>query len=157
VTALDASAALVAALDRSGGLNLRFRAAVAAAEIASRCAANVTAAVTGEDAGPLASTGLAWQLAGRASTVVHDGLRTGPVDSKGVAAWAQALAGAVRADVGDHDGIAAPRNDRDLPHVGRHGGHGHQPAADPGRPAHHGRRPLVPHRPLYASARTCLP
>lgn len=53
----------------------------------------------------------------RASTVVHDGLRTGPVDSKGVAAWAQALAGAVRADVGDPDGNAAPRNDRDLPHV----------------------------------------
>ncbi len=119
-SAIDASAALVAALDRihRGGddLPLRdFRAAVAAAEIASRCAATITAAASGDDVGPLLVTGLAWQLAGRTSTAFHDGRRAGTADPRGVVAWAQALAGALRAEVAPRTDIAALRGRSDLP------------------------------------------
>ena len=117
VTALDASAALVAALDRAARtdeLTLReFRAAVAAAEITSRSAAAVTAAATGDDVGPLLVTGLAWQLAGRASTVFDDGRQAGPVDPQGVVAWARALAGALRTDVDRVSDLATVRDDHD--------------------------------------------
>jgi hypothetical protein len=121
VTALDASAALVAALDRASrtdDLNLReFRAAVAAAEIASRSAATVTAAATGDDVGPLLVTGLAWQLAGRTSTVFHEGRRAGPVDPQGVVAWARALAGALRTEIDRVADIATVRDGRVAPHL----------------------------------------
>ncbi|MGY1829032.1 hypothetical protein ACI8AA_01240 [Geodermatophilus sp. SYSU D01180] len=112
-TALDAAAALVAALDRArraGDLTLRdFRAAVAAAEITSRYA-SVIAGRAGEDAGPLVVTGLAWQLAGRASTVFHDGR---PAD-RGVVQCAQDLVGALRDQVDAHADLAGRRN-RDEP------------------------------------------
>jgi hypothetical protein len=92
ITALDACAALVAALDRArraDDLTLRdFRAAVAAAEITSRYA-TITAGMAGEDAGPLLVTGLAWQLAGRASMVFHEGRRGEASDRQGVVAWSQ--------------------------------------------------------------------
>jgi hypothetical protein len=118
-TAIEASAALVAALNRTqrvGDLTLRdFRAAVAAAEITSRCAATVTAAATGDDVGPLLVTGLAWQLAGRTSMAFHDGHRAGTADPRGVVAWAQALAGALRAEVAPRTDIAALRDRSDLP------------------------------------------
>jgi hypothetical protein len=117
VTALDAAAGLVAGLDRAqraGDLTLRdFRAAVAAAEITSRCAA-ATAGLTGSDAGPRVLAGLAWGLVGRASMVFHDGGPGHTGDGRGVAAWSQALVGALRdlvdtrADTaGLHDGRAA--------------------------------------------------
>ncbi|MGY1684954.1 hypothetical protein ACI8AK_05125 [Geodermatophilus sp. SYSU D00867] len=123
VTALDAAAALVAALDRArraDDLTVRdFRAAVAAAELTSRSAA-LTAGRAGEDAGPLVLTALAWQLAGRASTVFHDGRRADPADRRGVVRCAQALVRLLRDQVdgyadtagrGDHhelaDGAAA--------------------------------------------------
>jgi hypothetical protein len=121
VTALDASAALVAALDRAQRthpLTLReFRAAVAAAEIISRSAATLTAAGTGDDVGPLLVTGLAWQLAGRASTVFDDGRRAGLLDPRGVVAWARSLAGALHTDIDRLSDLAAVGNDRDVPHL----------------------------------------
>jgi hypothetical protein len=121
VTALDASAALVAALDRAqrtDDLTLReFRAAVAAAEITSRSAATVTAAATGDDVGPLLVTGLAWQLAGRTSTVFDDGRRAGPADPQGVVAWARALAGALRTESDRVADLAAVRDGRVAPHL----------------------------------------
>jgi hypothetical protein len=105
--AVDAVAALVAAVERAvRGEELRlrdFRAAVAAAEVTSRAAAPVVAAAAGGDAGPLLVTGLAWQLAGRTSTVFTDGRRGADPDPRGVTAWAQALAGAVRAETGSPD------------------------------------------------------
>ncbi len=117
-TPLDAAAALVAALDRAqrvDGLTLRdFRAAVAAAEITSRSAATITAAATGDDVGPLLVTGLAWQLAGRTSMAFHDAHRAGPCEARGVVAWAQALAGALRAEVGSHADTAALHGRSDL-------------------------------------------
>ncbi|GAB3314444.1 hypothetical protein GCM10027451_29400 [Geodermatophilus aquaeductus] len=117
VTALDAAAALAAALDRArraDDLTLRdFRAAVAATEITSRSAAMV-AGTAGEDAGPLVVTGLAWQLAGRASMVFHDGRVGEPIDPRGVVAHARALADALRLHVGDPAGIAHPDDGRDL-------------------------------------------
>ncbi|MBB3084679.1 hypothetical protein [Geodermatophilus sabuli] len=113
VTALDASAALVAALDRAGqagNLALRdFRAGVAAAEITCRYAAFTTGRAGG-DAGPLLVTGLAWQLAGRASTVFHDGQREEAGDRRGVVAWAQALVGALRHEVEADAGTTARRD-----------------------------------------------
>jgi hypothetical protein len=113
VTALDASAGLVAALDRArraDDLTLRdFRAAVAAAEITSRYAASTTG-MAGRDAGPLLVTGLAWQLAGRASMVFRDGRRREPGGGWGVVAWAQTLVGALRNEVDAH---AAPAGRRD--------------------------------------------
>ena len=121
LTALDASAALVAALDRAqrtDDLTLReFRAAVAAAEIISRSAATVTAAATGDDVGPLLVTGLAWQLAGRTSTVFDDGRRAGPVDPQGVVAWARALAGALRTESDRVADLAAVRDGRVAPNL----------------------------------------
>ena len=115
VSALDAAAALAAALEhaqRTDDLTLRdFRAAVAAAEITCRSAATVHAAVTGEDAGPLLVTGLAWHQAGRASTVFDDGRRAGPVDPRGVVAWARSTAGALHGNI---DRLAALHDDRDL-------------------------------------------
>jgi hypothetical protein len=121
VTALDASAALVAALDRAqrtDDLTLReFRAAIAAAEITSRSAATVTAAATGDDVGPLLVTGLAWQLAGRTSTVFDDGRRAGPADPQGVVAWARALAGALRTESNRVADLAAVRDGRVAPHL----------------------------------------
>jgi hypothetical protein len=114
MTALDASAGLVAALDRArraDDLTLRdFRAAVAAAEITSPYAA-ITTGAAGGDAGPLLVTGLAWQLAGRASMVFHDGRRGEPSDGWGVVAWAQTLVGALRDEVDPHND-AAGRLDR---------------------------------------------
>jgi hypothetical protein len=102
MTAADASAALVAALDRAGradGLTLRdFRAAVAAAEMTSRYAA-VAAGRAGEDAGPLFVTGLAWQVVGRASMTFDDGRRGPSGDGWGVVAWSQALVGALRNEI----------------------------------------------------------
>ncbi|SFT82464.1 hypothetical protein SAMN05660657_03303 [Geodermatophilus amargosae] len=99
VTALDASAALGAALDRAGqqdGLTLReFRAAVAAVEITHRYAA-AFAGMAGQDAGALVITGLAWQLAGRASMVFKDGRPADPDDRRGVVRCAQALVSALR-------------------------------------------------------------
>jgi hypothetical protein len=102
VTALDAAAALLAALDRAqrdDDLTLRgFRAAVSAAEMTSRCAA-ATVGMTGRDAGPLVLAGLGWELAGRASTVFHDG-RGGELGAAhGVVWWSQALVGALRDQV----------------------------------------------------------
>lgn len=103
VTVLDAAAGLLAALDRAqraDDLTLRdFRAAVAAAELTSRYAA-LTAGMTERDAGPLLVAGLAWQLAGRASMVFHDGRRGTPGDGGGVVASSQALVGALRNEVG---------------------------------------------------------
>lgn len=118
-TAIEASTALVAALDRihRGGddLSLRdFRAAVAAAEITSRCAATITAAATGDDVGPLLVTGLSWQLAGRTSMAFHDGHRAGTAGPRGVVAWAQALVGALRTEVAPRTDIAALRDHSDL-------------------------------------------
>jgi hypothetical protein len=120
-TTLDAAAALMAALDRavaSERLTLReFRAAVAAAEITSRCAAAVTPATTGAEVGPLTVAATAWQLVGRMSLVLHDGRREGPSDPRGVVPWAQTLARALRADVGSVADIAALRERDDLPYL----------------------------------------
>ncbi|CCH87137.1 conserved protein of unknown function [Modestobacter italicus] len=103
VTVLDAVAGLLAALDRAqraDDLTLRdFRAAVAAAELTSRYAA-VAAGMTGRDAGPLLVAGLAWQLAGRASMVFHDGRQREPGDRRGVVSSSQALVRALRTEVG---------------------------------------------------------
>ncbi|MBN1092729.1 hypothetical protein JKP75_09295 [Blastococcus sp. TML/M2B] len=103
VTVLDAAAGLLAALDRAqraDDLTLRdFRAAVAAAELTSRYAA-VAAGMTGRDAGPLLVAGLAWQHAGRASMVFHDGRRGAHDDRGGVVASSQALVRALRNEVG---------------------------------------------------------
>ncbi|MCV2491678.1 hypothetical protein OF117_20230 [Geodermatophilus sp. YIM 151500] len=103
VTVLGAAAGLLAALDRArqaDDLTLRdFRAAVAAAELTSRYAA-VAAGMTGKDAGPLLVSGLAWQLAGRASMVFHDGRRGAPGDRGGVVASSQALVRVLRNAVG---------------------------------------------------------
>ncbi|WP_242610939.1 hypothetical protein [Blastococcus saxobsidens] len=117
VTVLEAAAGLLAALDRAqqaGDLTLRdFRAAVAAAELTSRYAA-VAAGMTGRDAGPLLVAGLAWQLAGRASMVFHDGRPGAPGDGGGVVASSQALVGALRnevgasADIGEQHGQKTP-------------------------------------------------
>ena len=118
LTALDACGALAAAIDRAQGSNeltLRdFRAAVAAAEITSRSAATVTAAATGNDAGPLLVTGLAWQLAGRASTVFDDGRRTRSTDPHGVVPWALTFASHLRAQVAFDTDIAALHDRDDL-------------------------------------------
>lgn len=118
LTVLDASGALVAAIDRARGSNeltLRdFRAAVAAAEITSRSAATVTAAATGKDAGPLLVTGLAWQLAGRASTFFDDGRRTRSTDPHGVVPWALTFVGHLRAQVAFDTDVAALRDRDDL-------------------------------------------
>ena len=118
LTALDASAALTAALDRAQRadvLTLReFRAAVAAAEITTRFAAAIAAAATEDAGGPHLVTGLAWQLAGRASMVFHDGQRAGPTDPRGVVAWARELAGAMRTDMGSYADISALRDRRDV-------------------------------------------
>ncbi len=65
--------------------------------------------------GPLLVTGLSWQLAGRTSTAFHDGHRAGTADPRGVVAWAQALAGALRAEVAPRTDIAALRDHADLP------------------------------------------
>jgi hypothetical protein len=120
-TALDASAALVAALDRASrtdDLTLReFRAAVAAAEITSRSAATVTAAATGDDVSPLLVTGLAWQVAGRASTVFDDGRRSAPLDPQGVVTWARALAGALRTESDRVADLTTARDGRVAPHL----------------------------------------
>jgi hypothetical protein len=120
VTALDASAALVAALDRArraDDLTLRdFRAAVAAAEITSRYAASTTG-MAGGDAGPLLVTGLAWQLAGRASMVFHDGRRGEPGERQGVVACSQTLVGALRHEVEAHVDTAGRRDRSELADV----------------------------------------
>ncbi|MGY1631890.1 hypothetical protein ACI784_09325 [Geodermatophilus sp. SYSU D01186] len=119
-TALDASAALVAALDRAlqaDDLTLRdFRAAVAAAELTSRYAA-ISTGRAGEDAGPLMLTGLAWQLAGRASMVFHDGHRAEPGDRRGVVAWSQTLVSALSSEVHAHADAAGRRDRRELADV----------------------------------------
>ena len=103
VTVLDAAAGLLAALDRAqraDDLTLRdFRAAVAAAELTSRYAA-VAAGQTGRNAGPLLVAGLAWQRAGHASMVFHDGRPGAAGDGGGVVASSQALARALRSEVG---------------------------------------------------------
>jgi hypothetical protein len=121
VTALDAAAALAAALEhaqRRNDLTLRdFRATVAAAEITCRSAATVHAAVTGDDADPLLVTGLAWHQAGRTSTVFDDGRRAGPVDPRGVVAWARSLAGALHANIDRLSALPVLRDDRDLRHM----------------------------------------
>jgi hypothetical protein len=121
MTAPDASAVLVAALDRAqrtDELTLRgFRAAIAAAEITSRSAAEITAATSGNDAGPLLVTGLAWQLAGRTSMVFDDGRPADSLEGRGVIVGAQALAAALRRDVGHLTDLAARGDDRDLPRV----------------------------------------
>lgn len=104
LTALDAAAALLTALDRArrdDDLTLRdFRAAVAAAELTSRYAA-LTVGRAGGDAGPSLVAGLAWQLAGRASMVFDDGRQRQPVDDRGVIAGSQALVAALRNGVGE--------------------------------------------------------
>ncbi|MGX5656837.1 hypothetical protein ACWKWC_18835 [Geodermatophilus nigrescens] len=106
-TPLDAAASLVAAVERSrraDDLSLRdFRAAVAAAEVTSRTAA-VVAGRAGHDAGPLVISGLAWQVAGRASTAFRDGRAGEPIDPRGVVAHARALADLLRRPAGDPDG-----------------------------------------------------
>jgi len=116
-TVLDAAAGLLAALDRAqraDDLTLRdFRAAVAAAELTSRYAA-VGAGQTGRDAGPLLVAGLAWQLAGRASMVFHDGRRGAPGDGGGVVASSQALVRALRNEV-DAPADMAARQDQKAP------------------------------------------
>jgi hypothetical protein len=121
LTVLDASGALAAAIDRAhenNDLTLRdFRAAVAAAEITSRSAATVTAAATGNDAGPLLVTGLAWQLAGRASTVFDDGRRTRSTDPHGVVPWALTFVGYLRTQVAFDTDIEALRDRDDLADV----------------------------------------
>ncbi|WP_116451696.1 hypothetical protein [Blastococcus litoris] len=121
VTALDASAALTAALgrtQRTGELTLRdFRAAVAAAEISSRCAAAVTAAATGEKPGRLPGAAVAWELTGRTSMVFEDGRRMRPTDPQGVVPWARTLADALLADVGSPADVGALRDRNDLARV----------------------------------------
>ena len=113
VTVLEAAAGLLAALDRArqaDDLTLRdFRAAVAAAELTGRYAA-VAAGMTGRDAGPLLVAGLAWQLAGRASMVFHDGRRREPGDGGGVVASSQALVRALHNDVGAPADIGEQRD-----------------------------------------------
>lgn len=115
VTVLDAAAGLLAALDRAqrgDDLTLRdLRAAAAAAELTSRCAA-VVAGQTGRDAGPLLVAGLAWQLAGRASMVFHDGRRGAPGDGGGVVASSQALVRALHNEVGAPTGFSEPHGPR---------------------------------------------
>ncbi|TFV88116.1 hypothetical protein E4P40_10435 [Blastococcus sp. CT_GayMR20] len=124
MTALDAAAALTAALDRAQGgndLTLRdFRAAVAAAEITCRRAATFDAAVAGDDAGPLVVAGLAWHQAGRASTVFDDGRRAGPVDPRGVVAWARSLAGALHTNIDRLSALPAHGDDHGDDHDVRH-------------------------------------
>ena len=115
VTVLDAAAALLAALDRARRTDdptLRdFRAAVAAAELTSRYAA-IAAGRAGEDPGPMLVAGLAWQLAGRASTDFHDGRHRAPGDREGVVASAQALVGALRNEVDAHADTGTRRDER---------------------------------------------
>ena len=115
MTVLDAAAGLLAALDRAQraeDLTLRdFRAAVAAAEITSRYAA-VAAGMTGRDAGPLLVAGLAWQRAGHASMVFHDGRPGAAGDGGGVVASSQALARALRSEVGAPADKGEPRDHR---------------------------------------------
>jgi hypothetical protein len=122
VTAADTCGVLVAALERTrrtAELTVReFRAAVAAVEVSSRCTAAVTAATSGGDAGPLLVTAHAWQLAGRLSTAFDDGRRTAPTDPRGIVPAAQALADALRADIGPAVGIAALRDRDDLASLG---------------------------------------
>lgn len=119
VTAADACGELAAALGRArrtDELTVReFRAAVAAVEISSRCAAALTAATSGRQPGPLLVTAHAWQLTGRISMAFDDGRRTPPPDPRGVVPPARALADALRADVGVHADIAAIRERSDLP------------------------------------------
>lgn len=121
VTALDASAALIAALgraQRTGDLTLRdFRAAAAAAEISSRCAAAVTAAATGDEPGRLPVAAVAWELTGRISMVFEDGRRVRPTDPQGVVPWARTLADALLGDVGSPADVGALRDRHDLARV----------------------------------------
>jgi hypothetical protein len=123
VTALDASAALTAALgraQRTGELTLRdFRAAAAAAEISSRSVAAVTAAATGDELGRLPLAAVAWELTGRISMVFEDGRRLRPTDPQGVVPWAQTLANALLEDVGSHADVGALRGRDDLPRLTR--------------------------------------
>ncbi|RBY95412.1 hypothetical protein DQ237_15265 [Blastococcus sp. TF02-8] len=129
VTVLNAAAGLLSALDRAqraDDLTLRdFRAAVAAAELTSRYAA-LAAGMTGRDAGPPLVAGLAWQLAGRASTVFHDGHRGAPGDRGGVVASSQALLRALRnevgapADMGEQHGQRTPADVASVQQVASH-------------------------------------
>ena len=56
--------------------------------------------------------GLAWQLAGRASTGFHDGRRGAPGDRGGVVASAQVLVGALRNEVGAPADTGIRRDER---------------------------------------------
>lgn len=121
--AVDAAAALITALDRAlhtDGLALReFRAAVAAAEITSDCAASVVAAAAG-DGGmrPVLST-VAWELIGRTSMTFDDGRRARPTHPHGVVPWACTLADTLRNDLGSHPDITSPRDRVDLARLTR--------------------------------------
>ncbi|WNV75272.1 hypothetical protein [Geodermatophilus sp. DSM 44513] len=119
LTAADAAGALTAALDRAARtdeLTLReFRAAVAAVEIGSRCAAAVSAATTGREPGPLLVTAAAWQLAGRISMTFDDGQPTRHTDPRGVIRSAQTFADSLRADIGSPADLAALLDRDDVP------------------------------------------
>ena len=123
VTALDASAALTAALGRSqraGELTLReFRAACAVAEISSQCAAVVTAAAAGDVLGRLPVASVAWELTGRMSMIFEDGRLVRPTDLQGVVPWARTLADALLKDVGPHADVGALRDRADFARVTR--------------------------------------
>ncbi|CCG02433.1 conserved protein of unknown function [Blastococcus saxobsidens DD2] len=123
VTAVDAAAALTAALDRAlrtDGLTLReFRAAVAAAEITSDSAASVVAAAAGDEGMRPLLTAVAWELTGRISMTFEDGHRARPTDPHGVVPWARSLADTLCNDVGSNADLSALRDRGDLPRLTR--------------------------------------
>jgi hypothetical protein len=123
LTAVDAAAALTAAVDRSlrsDGLALRdFRAAVAAAEITSDCASSVLAAAAGDEGMRPLLAAVAWELTGRISMTFDDGHRVGPTDPHGVVPWARALAETLRNDLGSNADLSALRDRDDLPRLTR--------------------------------------
>ncbi|SNR79709.1 hypothetical protein [Blastococcus mobilis] len=121
-TAVDAAAALTAALDRAlrtDGLALRdFRAAVAAAEIASDYAASVVAVAAGDESMRPLLAAVAWEL-GRISMTFDDGHQARPTDPHGVVSWARTLADTLRNDLGSHADLSALRDRADLPRLTR--------------------------------------
>jgi hypothetical protein len=123
LTAVDAAAALTAAVDRSvrsDGLALRdFRATVAAAEITSDCASSVLAAAAGDEGMRPLLAAVAWELTGRISMTFDDGHRVGATDPHGVVPWARALADTLRNDLGSSADLSALRDRGDLPRLTR--------------------------------------
>ncbi|WP_240619298.1 hypothetical protein [Blastococcus sp. TF02-8] len=123
LSAGDGAAALIGALDRAlrtDGLALRdFRAAVAAAEIASDCASSVFATAVGDEGMRPLLSAVAWELVGRVSMTFDDGRRARPTDPRGVVPWARALADALRNDLGSHADLTALRDGDDFARLTR--------------------------------------